>query len=131
MENKEYINEIVNYLKDDRPAHANASMRRYIEHLGYTKIEIEEETMYITDLLNEKDIIINELQQKLDKQEKAIQEIVTVRKNTKIMYHIGALFGLIAIILGIFTNNILYIFSGSGISIVAIVGLYEAKKNKW
>ncbi len=40
MENKDYINDIIKYLKDDRPAHAYASIRRYMEHLGYDNNEI-------------------------------------------------------------------------------------------
>jgi len=34
MINKDYIKNIIIYLKDDRPAHAYAEMRRYMEHLG-------------------------------------------------------------------------------------------------
>jgi len=40
MNNKEHINTIIGYLKDDRPAHAYASMRRYMDHLGYDDNEI-------------------------------------------------------------------------------------------
>lgn len=40
MKNKEYIHNIIIYLKDDRPAHAYAEMRRYMEHLGYNENEI-------------------------------------------------------------------------------------------
>ena len=35
MNKEEYIKEIVNYLKDDRPMHAYASMKSYLESLGY------------------------------------------------------------------------------------------------
>ncbi len=41
MNNKEYIHNIIIYLKDDRPTHAYAEMRRYMEHLGYSENEIE------------------------------------------------------------------------------------------
>lgn len=35
MNNKEHINDIINYLKDDRPIHAYVSMKRYLEALGH------------------------------------------------------------------------------------------------
>ena len=35
MENKDYINEIISYLKDDRPMHAYTLMKNYLESLGY------------------------------------------------------------------------------------------------
>jgi len=33
MENIDYMNKIISYLNDDRPAHAYAEMIRYMEHL--------------------------------------------------------------------------------------------------
>ena len=131
LENKDYINEIISYLKDDSPAHANASIRKYMEHLGYTKNEIEERTINIPELLNEKDVKITKLQRKLDEKEKYIQEVLDARRDTKVIYYIGLLTGIVGIGIGFLVNNILYVFSGLAILIIAINGLYEARKNKW
>ncbi len=131
MENKDYINEIINYLKDDRPAHADASMRRYMEYLGLTKNEIGKEDLYFHMLLSEKSNEITKLQQKLDKQQKIIDEIINARKNTKIIYYVGLITGIVFISVGLLDNIFLGIISGFGLSIVSIVGLYEAIINKW
>lgn len=53
MENKEHINDIIKYLKDDRPAHAYASMRRYMEHLGYDDNEIGKHNINFSDFRKE------------------------------------------------------------------------------
>lgn len=37
MNNEEYINEIIDKLKDDRPIHAYSTMKRYLTYLGYTQ----------------------------------------------------------------------------------------------
>lgn len=132
MENKDYINEIISYLKDDRPAHANASMRKYMEHLGYTKNEIGEGNIDIYELLNEKDNEITKLLQKLAEKEKAIQEVLNTRKMSKLLYYVGCFIGVIGIIIGLLTeNNILYTIAGLSMFIVGITGLYEVWKNKW
>lgn len=132
MENKDYISEIIGYLKDDRPAHANASMKKYMKHLGFTEDEIGREVLYIPEILNEKNIKISKLQQKLNEQQKSINEIVNVRKMSKLLYYVGCLIGIIGIIIGSLTkNNIFYTFSGISIFIVGMTGLYEAIKNKW
>jgi len=130
MENKNYTNEIINYLKDDKPSHANASMRKYMTYLGYTDNEIGKYNYYQSKLIYEKDIIIKGLQQKLDKQEKAIQEILNVKKYSKIIYHIGLWSGITLIFAGFIDNIFIFTISGFGISITSIVGLYEAKINK-
>ncbi len=131
MENKDYINEIIGYLKDDRPAHANASMRRYMEHLGFTENEIGKEDLYFHMLLSEKSFEISKLQQKLYEQQKNINELVNTRKYTKIIYHVGLLTGVAFILVGFFSNTFVATIAGFGISIVSIVGLYEAIINKW
>lgn len=132
MNNKDYINDIISYLKDDRPAHAYASMRRYMKHLGYTENEICEENINVEKLLHEKDIKINTLQQKLCKQEKITQKILSVRKMSKLLYWVAIFIGIAVIITGLLIENgILYVISGACIFIVGITGLYEAITNKW
>jgi len=53
MNNKKYINEIIDYLKKDRPAHAHASMRKYMKHLGYNYYEIEKQPINFNEYQSE------------------------------------------------------------------------------
>ncbi len=131
MNNKEYINNIIGYLKDDRPAHAYAAMRRYMEYLGYTETDIGKETTYVLGLLNENDLEISKLQQELDKKEKVIHEILISRKSAKLIYYTGLLTGIVGFIIGFLSNNIICSIAGLGVAIVAITGIHEAKRNKW
>ena len=81
------------------------------------------------DIKTETHTII-ELQREMNEREKAIEELLIVRKNTKNVYYIGLLTGIAGIVMGMF-NNVMYALAGLGIAITAIVGIYDAKKNKW
>lgn len=84
----------------------------------------------IRDLLSEK-INITKLQQRLDEKEKVINEVLITRKHSKLIYYTGLFAGIVMFATGFFSDSIVSEIAGFGISIVAIVGIYEAKKNKW
>lgn len=80
--------------------------------------------------LDEKSQKIEKLQRELNEKTQAISELLAVRKNTKNVYYIGLLTGIIGIIAGFFSNFV-YTLAGLSITITASVGIYEARKNKW
>ena len=96
---------------------------KIIEH---TTTEVQTSKHEIMSLQNE----IISLQHEMNKREKSIEDLLITRKNTKNVYYVGLLTGIIGIIAGFF-NNIIYGIAGLGVAITAIVGIYEAKKNKW
>jgi hypothetical protein len=61
---------------------------------------------------------------------KSIEKLLIARKNTKRVYYVGLLTGLLSIFGGIFID-IIYAIVGIGIAITALVGLYEARENGW
>lgn len=73
---------------------------------------------------------IMSIQHEMIEREKAIEELLITRKNTKNVYYVGLLTGIVGIIAGFF-SNIIYSIAGVGVAITAIVGIIEAKKNKW
>lgn len=102
----------------------------------------------VKDLKNQRDEIVNMLSEHVTKEvqksnyeimssqhemierEEAIQELLITRQNTKNVYYVGLLTGIVGIIAGFF-SNIIYSIAGAGVAITAIVGIIEAKKNKW
>lgn len=70
------------------------------------------------------------LQNEMNEREKAIEELLITRKNTKNVYYMGLLTGIAGIIAGIFIN-IVYAIAGLCVAVTAIVGIHEAKRNNW
>lgn len=70
------------------------------------------------------------LQNEINERNKAIEELLITRKNTKNIYYVGLLTGGVGIIAGIFIN-IVYAIAGLCVAVTALAGIYEAKRNNW
>lgn len=102
-----------------------------IEHIILKEVkELRRESKDSFASLDEKSQKIEKLQRELNEKTQAISELLAARKNTKNVYYIGFLTGIIGIIAGFFSNFV-YTLAGLSITITASVGIYEARKNKW
>lgn len=91
---------------------------------------IKKLSTHITNEVKNSENEIISLQSKMFEKEKAIEELLIVRKNTKNVYYVGLFTGIAGVLVGIF-SDIVYIIAGLCVAITAIVGIYETKKNKW
>lgn len=94
-----------------------------------TKISMESTSDIKRELQSSYRKIIS-LQNEINERDKAIEELLITRKNTKNIYYVGLLTGGAGIIAGIFTN-IVYAIAGLCVAVTALVGIYEAKRNNW
>lgn len=105
----------------------DAAANKIIYELSKKIIDSAQKTNnHVTDSTSEVIVLQNEMNERT----KAMKELLITRKNTKSVYYLGFLTGIVGIIAGIF-GNIIYLIAGAGVAFTAIVGIYEAKKNKW
>lgn len=68
------------------------------------------------------------LQKEIDKCTSDIKEMIAIRQNTKRIYYIGTVSGIIGVLAGYFFNVIPIAIAGVGIIATGAVGIWEARK---
>lgn len=86
-------------------------------------------THEIVKELKEAKLDITFLQNEMNERTKSMEDLLITRKNTQNVYYLGLLTGIVGIGAGF--SNIIYGIAGAGVAFTAIVGICEAKKNKW